>query len=90
MINPPLLHVWYENEGKGNKEDIASKQMATWDWSAVNETAEKVGAECHVVPKGGQHYNGQVVRLIGLLKKCLQITMAKCRFTLGELSTVVV
>ncbi len=67
----------------------ASKQMATWDWSSVHETAEKVGAEWHVVPTGGQHYNGQAERPIGLLKKCLESTMARRRITLGELSTVV-
>jgi hypothetical protein len=36
-----------------------------------------------------QHYNGQAERLIGLLKKCLESTMAKQKFTLGGLNTVV-
>ncbi len=40
-------------------------------------------------PTAGQHYNGQAERLIGLLKRCLESTMANRRFTLGKLSTVV-
>ncbi len=67
----------------------ASKQLATWDWTAVHEQAERAGAEWHIVPTGGQHYNGQAERLIGLLKKCLEGALNNRRFTLGELSTVV-
>ena len=54
-------------------------QMATWDWSAVHETVEKAVAEWHVVPTGGQYYNGQAERLISLLKRCLESTMANPR-----------
>jgi hypothetical protein len=67
----------------------ASKQLATWDWTAVHEQAERAGAEWHIVPTGGQHYNGQAERLIGLLKRCLEGALNNRRFTLGELSTVV-
>jgi hypothetical protein len=67
----------------------ASKQMATWDWLAVHETVEKARAEWHVVPTGGEHYNGQAERLIGLLKKCLESAIANRRFTLGELGRVI-
>ncbi len=67
----------------------ASKQLATWDWTAVHEQAERVGAEWHIVPTGGQHYNGQAERFIGLLKRCLEGTLNNRRLTLGELSTVV-
>jgi hypothetical protein len=31
----------------------ASKQLATWDWTAVHEQAERMGAEWHIVPTGG-------------------------------------
>jgi hypothetical protein len=51
--------------------------------------AERAGAEWHIVPTGGQHYNGQAERLIGLLKRCLEGALNNRRFTLGELSTVV-
>jgi hypothetical protein len=67
----------------------ASKQLATWDWTAVHEMAEGVNAEWHIVPTGGQHYNGQAERLIGLLKRCLEGTLNSRRLTLGELNTVV-
>ncbi len=40
-------------------------------------------------PDGGQHYNGQAERLIGLLKRCLEGALNNRRLTLGELSTVV-
>jgi hypothetical protein len=74
---------------QGTQLVAASKHMATWDWTAVHEADEKVGAEWHIVPTGGQHYNGQAERLIGLLKRCLESTMVHRRFTLGELNTVV-
>ncbi len=74
---------------QGTQLVAASKQLATWDWTAVHEQAERVGAEWHIVPRGGQHYNGQAERLIGLLKRCLEGALNNRRLTLGELSTVV-
>ncbi len=63
--------------------------VATWDWTAVHEAAEKERAEWHIVPMGGQHYNGQAERLVGLLKRCQESTMANRRLMLGELNKVV-
>jgi hypothetical protein len=74
---------------QGTQLVAASRQLATWDWTAVHEQAERVGAEWHIVPTGGQHYNGQAERLIGLLKRCLEGALNNRKFTLGELSTVV-
>ncbi len=74
---------------QGTQLVAASKQLATWDWTAVHEQAERAGAEWHIVPTGGQHYNGQAERLIGLLKRCLEGAPNNRRFTLGELGTVV-
>jgi hypothetical protein len=74
---------------QGTQLVAASKQLATWDWMAVHEQTEREGAEWHIVPTGGQHYNGQAERLIGLLKRCLEGGLNNRRFTLGELSTVV-
>jgi hypothetical protein len=74
---------------QGTQLVAASKQLATWDWTAVYEQAEREGAEWHIVPTGGQHYNGQAERLIGLLKRCLEGALSNRRFTLGKLSTVV-
>ncbi len=47
---------------QGTQLVAASKQMAAWDWTAIHEAVEKVGAEWHVVPAEGQHYNGQAER----------------------------
>jgi hypothetical protein len=74
---------------QGTQLVAASKQLATWDWTAVHEQAEREGAEWHIVPTGGQHYNGQAERLNGLLKRCLEGALNNRRLTLGELSTVV-
>jgi hypothetical protein len=59
---------------QGTQLVTAFKQVATWDWKAVHEVVENVGAEWHVIPMGGQHYNDQAERLIGLLKRCLEST----------------
>jgi hypothetical protein len=40
---------------QGTQLVAASKQLATWDWTAVHEMAERVSAEWHIVPTGGQH-----------------------------------
>ncbi len=74
---------------QGTQLVAASKQLATWDWTAVHAMAERESAEWHIVPTGGQHYNSQAERLIGLLKRCLEGTLSGRRLTLGELSTVV-
>jgi hypothetical protein len=71
---------------QGTQLVAASKQLATWDSTAVHEQAEREGAEWHIVPTGGQHYNDQAERLIGLLKKCLEGALNNRRL---ELSTVV-
>ncbi len=74
---------------QGTQLVAASKQVAIWDWTSIHEAAEKAEAEWHIVPTGGQHYNGQAERLIGLLKRCLESTMTNRRLTLGGLNTVV-
>jgi hypothetical protein len=43
---------------QGTQLVAASKQVATWDWTAVHEAVEKENGEWHIVPTGGQHYNG--------------------------------
>jgi hypothetical protein len=74
---------------QGTQLVAAAKQLTTWDWTAVHKLAEREKAEWHIVPTGGQHYNGQAERLIGLLKRCLEDTLNSRRLTLGELNTVV-
>jgi len=43
-----------------------------------------------VVPTGGQHFNGQAERMIGILKKCLEGTLAgkRCVKVAGYLDPV--
>ncbi len=48
-----------------------------------------VGAEWHVVQTGGQHFNGQAERMIGILKKCLEGELARKRSTKRELGIIV-
>jgi hypothetical protein len=74
---------------QGTQLVAASKQMTTRDWSAVHEMVAKAGAEWHVVPTRGQHYNGQAESLIILLKGCLESTITNRQFSLGELGMVV-
>jgi hypothetical protein len=74
---------------QGTQLVAAAKQLATWDLTSVHEMAEGMNAEWHIVPTGGQHYNSQAERLIGLLKRCLEVTLNSRRLTLGELNTVV-
>ncbi len=74
---------------QGTQLVAASRQVKAWDWTRVRQQADGVGAEWHVVPTGGQHFNGQAERMIGILKKCLEGTLAGKRCTMGELGTIV-
>ena len=73
---------------QGTQLVAASKQVKTWDWARVHQQAESAGAEWHVVPTGGQHFNGQAERMIGILKKCLEGALAGKRCTMGEMGTI--
>jgi hypothetical protein len=51
---------------QGTQLVAASKQLATWDWTAVHEQAEREGAEWHIVPTGGtalQRPSGETHRI---------------------------
>jgi hypothetical protein len=74
---------------QGTQLVAASRQVKAWNWSKGRQQADSVGAERHVVPTGGQHFNGQAERMIGILKKCLEGALAGKRCTLGELGTIV-
>jgi hypothetical protein len=49
----------------------AAKQISTWDFKEVIQWAGRKGIEWTLVPTGGQHFNGQAERMIGLIKKQL-------------------
>jgi len=73
---------------QGDQLVAASKQIATWDWAKVHAECENKGATWRLVPTGGQHYNGQAERIIGLIKLCLERTLVDKRMGLEEVTTV--
>ncbi len=66
----------------------AAKQIATWDFKEVVQWAGRKGIEWTLVPTGGQHFNGQAERMIGLIKKQLWKTFEGKRLTHEETLTV--
>ncbi len=40
------------------------------------------------MPTGALHFNGQAERMTGLLKPCLELTLAGRRYSYGELAMV--
>jgi hypothetical protein len=56
---------------RGEQLVAAAKQVSTWDFKEVIQWAGKKGVEWTLVPTGGQHFNGQAERMIGLIKKQL-------------------
>jgi hypothetical protein len=56
---------------RGEQLVAAAKQISTWDFKEVIQWAGRKGIEWTLVPTGGQHFNGQAERMIGLIKKQL-------------------
>jgi hypothetical protein len=54
---------------RGDQLVAAAKQVSSWDFKEVIQWAGKKGIEWVLVPTGGQHFNGQAERMIGLIKK---------------------
>ncbi len=54
---------------RGEQLVAASKQIAKWNFNDVMQWARRKGVEWILVPIGGQHFNGQVEKMIGLIKK---------------------
>jgi hypothetical protein len=54
---------------RGEQLVAVLKQIAAWNFERVREWAGKNGIEWHLVPPGGQHFNRQAERMIGILKK---------------------
>jgi hypothetical protein len=66
----------------------AAKQVATWDFSRVLDwCAAKERTEWVVLPTGGQHFNSQAERMVGLAKLALEQVLGSKVATFGELST---
>jgi hypothetical protein len=73
---------------RGEQLVAAAKQVATWDFKEVVQWAGRKGIEWTLVPTGGQHFNGQAVRMIGLIKKQLWKTFEGKKLTHEETLTV--
>jgi hypothetical protein len=56
---------------RGEQLVAAAKQVSSWDFKEVIQWAGKKGIEWTLVPTGGQHFNWQAERMIGLIKKQL-------------------
>jgi hypothetical protein len=54
---------------RGEQLVAAAKQVTSWDFKEVTQWAGKKGIEWILVPTGGQHFNGQAERMIGLIKR---------------------
>jgi hypothetical protein len=54
---------------RGEQLVAASKQVAEWDFDNVVQWAERKGIDWCLMPTGGQHFNGQAERMIGLIKR---------------------
>ncbi len=54
----------------------------------MDELFSQKGATWRLVPTGGQYYNGQAERVIGLMKLCLAQTLEGKQCSLMELATV--
>jgi hypothetical protein len=61
--------------------------VAKWDFSKIIDWCGQNKTEWIVVPTGGQHFNGQAERLIGLAKNCLQQVLEGKTATFGEMQT---
>jgi hypothetical protein len=62
--------------------------VAAWDLEGVQEWAGKNGIEWHLVPTGGQHFNGQAKRMIEILKKQIWRSFEGRKYTHKEMCTV--
>jgi hypothetical protein len=56
---------------RGEQLVAAAKQVSSWDFKEVIQWAGRKGIEWTLVPTGGQHFNEQAERIIGLIKKQL-------------------
>jgi hypothetical protein len=73
---------------RGEQLVAAAKQVSTWDFKEVIQWAGKKGIKWTLVPKGGQHFNEQVERMIGLIKKQLWQTFEERKHSHEETLTL--
>jgi hypothetical protein len=73
---------------RGEQLVAAAKQVAMWDFKEVVQWAGKKGIEWTLAPTGGQHFNGQAERMIGLIKQQLWRTFEGKKMSHEETLTV--
>jgi hypothetical protein len=73
---------------RGEQLVAAAKQVAMWDFTEVVQWAGRRGIEWTLVPTGGQHFNGQAERMIGLIKQQLWRTFEGKRLSHEETTTI--
>jgi hypothetical protein len=54
---------------KGDQLVAASKQLATWDWSKVDELCGQKGATWRLAPTGGQHLSPSLTKRLHHLEE---------------------
>jgi hypothetical protein len=73
---------------RGEQLVAAAKQVALWDFKEVVQWAGRKGIEWTLVPTGGQHFNGQAERMIGLIKQQLWRTFEGRKLSHEETITI--
>jgi hypothetical protein len=73
---------------RGEQLVAAAKQVSSWDFKEVIQWAGRKGIEWTLVPTGGQHFNGQAERMIGLIKKHLWRSFEGKRYSHQEIITI--
>jgi hypothetical protein len=73
---------------RGEQLVPAAKQVSLWDFKEVIQWAGKRGIEWILVPTGGQHFNGQAERMIGLIKRQIWRSFEGRKYSLEETVTI--
>ncbi len=66
----------------------ASKQVTKWNFDDIMQWAGKKGIEWVLVPTGGQHFNGQAERMIGLIKMQIWQSFEGKKYSYEETITI--
>jgi hypothetical protein len=73
---------------RGEQLVTAAKQVSSWDFKEVIQWTGKKGIEWILVPTGGQHFNGQAERMIGLIKKQIRRSFEGRKYSHEETITI--
>jgi uncharacterized membrane protein len=73
---------------RGEQLVASSKQVIRWNFDSILQWAEKRGIESVLMPTGGQHFNGQAERMIGLVKKQIRQSFEGRKYSHEETITI--